>query len=851
MPRTRAGQPPRPTSAAGHAARRRLPWALVVAPALLLALAVLYPEPLLQGRVFLSADARNAEAFALVGDAALAKGHYPMWNPYLFAGMPTFGSLSYTRFLYPPGMFFQFLQNTLHLPPMTWMLGHLLFGGLGLAYLLSRWRLPVAALVLGAVAWILFPRVTAWAVHGHGSKLAAAMYLPWIVAFTLEILGGRGRRSVGLLALLLGLQILRGHTQITFYTLLTVGGLVVLNGLLPLAPGAADAPPRAALRWRRGGLVAVGLALACLLGAVLLVPLHAYAGISIRGQAAAGGGVGYEYATAWSLSPRELGTLIWPSAGGFGKATYMGQMPFTDYPNYFGLLLLGLAVAAWWTRRRALVVALGLLAVLSLLVAFGRHAPFLYDLLYAYLPYFNKFRVPSMILILAAFAVAVLAGHGASALVQEQERSTRWRRGLPLAVMGSGLLILVLGGSGLLEGAYQEHLRDLAQAAGKTAAPVLLQAAWNLQRADLVRIGLVLLAAGGALLLAGRNAGFRHTGLLWVLAALLLLDVRGVDVRITHPERSLEDVVAGPEGRGQLVNAPALLQRYRRPAKELGQGSLFTSLAAATGHERVYPLGSLATQNELMVAGIRSLGGYHPAKLAAYEKVRARLYGRPPAGRLACWLAGAVVTFDQVLPTELLPALRNLGLDLAEEPLVRGSTVAYRNRAALRRARLVSAYALAAEGKPAGDELDAYLARIQEGGEPVAERVLLDRQPAPEPTAAAGALPAPEYVVDGLDEVVLRTAADRSAILLLADMWAPGWQVAVDGDEAELLKADLILRGVALGPGPHEVRFHYRDPALLRGLRLSLLGLVGVLALLLWPVRRGRAGAGRPAGDAA
>jgi hypothetical protein len=846
---TRAGQPSRSLGAAGTVAPRRLPRGLVVALVLLLALALLYPELLFQGRIFLSADARNADAFALVGDAALAKGHYPMWNPYLFAGMPTFGSLSYTRFLYPPGMVFRFFQDTLHLPPMTWMLAHLLFGGLGMAYLLSRWRLPTAALVLGALAWMLFPRVTAWAVHGHGSKLAAAMYLPWIVAFTLEVLGGRGRRSIGLLAMLLGLQVLRGHTQITYYTLLTVGGLVLANGLVPLAPGAADAP--IAVRWRRGGLVMVGLVLAFLLGAVLLIPLHDYAGISIRGQTSEGGGLGYDYATAWSLSPRELGTLIWPSAAGFGKATYQGQMPFTDYPNYFGWLLLALAVAAWWTGRRALVGVLGLLAGLALLIAFGRHAPFLYDLLYNHLPYFNKFRVPSMILILGAFAVAVLAGHGASALAGEPEHSARWRRPLPLVVMGLGLLVLLLGGSGLLERAYQQHLRDLAQAAGKTAAPVLLQAAWILQRADLVRIGLVLLAAGGALLLAARKTGFRRSGLIWVLAALLLLDMRGVDIRITHPERSLKDVVAGPDGRGQLVNATALLQRYRPAAAELGQGPLFASLAAAAGHERVFPLGSLATQNELMVAEIRSLGGYHPAKLAFYEKVRARLYGRPPAGRLASWLAGAVVTFDQALPAELFPALRNLGLDLAEEPLVRGSTVAYRNRAALRRARLVTAYALAAEGEAASNKLDAYLARIQEGSEPVAERVLLDRLPSPAPTAAAEPLPAPEYLVDGLDEIILRTAADRSAILLLADMWAPGWRVAVDGRETDLLQADHILRGVALGPGPHEVRFHYRDPALMRGLRLTLLGLIGVLVLLLWPARRDRNGADHPAGDAA
>ncbi len=53
-----------------------------------LLLAVLYPGPVLQGQVFLSSDASNSDAFRLVGDASLRDGHYPLWNPYLFAGMP-------------------------------------------------------------------------------------------------------------------------------------------------------------------------------------------------------------------------------------------------------------------------------------------------------------------------------------------------------------------------------------------------------------------------------------------------------------------------------------------------------------------------------------------------------------------------------------------------------------------------------------------------------------------------------------------------------------------------------------------------------------------------------------------
>ena len=191
-----------------------------MAAGLLLLLAFMYPGAMFRGEIFASADAANSDAFRLVGDQALAGGHYPLWNPYLFAGMPSFGSLAYVRFLYPPSLVLDTLQQQAGFAPLTWLLAHLLFGGLGMAWLLSRWRLPLPLLLLGGGLWIMMPKVVAWTVHGHGSKLGAAMYLPWLVGWVLHVLEGRGPRAVGMVGLLLGFQLLRGHVQITYYTLL-------------------------------------------------------------------------------------------------------------------------------------------------------------------------------------------------------------------------------------------------------------------------------------------------------------------------------------------------------------------------------------------------------------------------------------------------------------------------------------------------------------------------------------------------------------------------------------------------------------------------------------------------------
>ncbi|MHB8078243.1 MAG: hypothetical protein ACYDIE_03180 [Candidatus Krumholzibacteriia bacterium] len=851
--------------AAANRHHRRLPEGLWPLLAVVLALALLYPGPLFQGRIFASSDARNQDAFTLVGDAALARGSYPQWNPYLFGGMPTFGSLSYTKFVYPPSVLLNFLHDSLGLPPLTWLFAHLVFGALGMAFLLRRWGVSPAGRALGGLAWVLSPNVVAWCVYGHGSKLGAAMYIPWIVAGALEVLGGGGRRAVALTALMLGLQLLRGHVQITYYTLLAVGLLAVAQTWRPFrsvpVAGAAPVPaPSLPVRGRRLAALVGALALAFLLGAVLLLPLHGYAGDSIRGQAASGGGAAYDYATNWSFSPAELPTLVLPSASGFGKGSYVGPMPFTDYPNYFGILWLILAAAAAGAARPRLVLSLLAISLLALLVSFGRHGSPLFDLFYRHLPYFNKFRVPAMILILPTFALALLAALGADTLARDpvgpgRGRGDRLRAALPavLAVLGGGLL---LAGAGAAKGAYLDHLQALAAGSGRPG-PVAgqLAAAWQLERADLARIGVLLLVAAGALAWAARHAGFRRAWLGWALAALVALDLGAVAERIVHPERALVDV--GQDARGQAALMPALplLARFVPPRGDLGQGAVFTALAQKVGHDRVWPLGSLVGSADFMVAGVRSLGGYHPAKLAAFEPIRERLFGREePAARLADWLAGRIVAVPGELPPQAQPWLRGLGADLVFPPLLSGDGMTlYENRSALPRARLYDRW-VAAATLPGGGQLGEFLDRLQSGAWGPDRPVALDRAPEPAPTPAGAPLPAPVFEKDGLGEVILRTAAPVPTVLLLADLAAPGWSVTVDGRPAVALRGDLVLRAVAVPAGGHLVRWAYHDPWLRRGLIGSAGGTLILLLLLVpWPAAAGRRarGAGAAAGGPA
>lgn len=824
--------------------RGALRWG-ILAIVVFVALAVLYPGPMFEKQVFVSSDAQNANSFAAVGDRSLAEGDYPHWNPYLFAGMPSFGSTAYTKFLYPPSIVLNFLQDKLGFPPLTWLLAHLTLGGLGMAWLLTRWKLPLPAIALGVLIWLMAPKIAAWGAHGHGSKLGAAMYLPWIVGWLLRILDGRGARAIGMTGLLLGLQMLRGHPQITYYTLLLMGWIVL--GFLAWPWQEAARQLAARVRWLRAGQAIAALAVGFAIGALLLVPVQEYAKISIRGQdTAGGGGVGLDYATGWSLAPGEVPTLVFPAAAGFGKATYLGAMPFNDYPNYVGWLTLLLAALAWRRGSRRMTIWLLAMCALALLVAFGRHGPGLYELLYHRLPFFNKLRVPSMVLILFPFVAALLAARGAARL-QDGPADDPGLRRWPWPFLVLGALCLIGGATGLARGPFESIVGALAKSAGRDVHPLLVDEAWSLHRASLIRIGLILGVAGAALLASVRGTLVRGAALVWVMVALVAIDLYSVDRLILRPETGLLEVGRDASGQGRLMPAASLTGPWR-PVQQDAGSIAGRRVAEAAGHDRVFPLGAESARNSWMAADVRSLGGYHPAKLAAYEQIRRRIYSEQPAGRLVSWLSGAIVAVDRPLAAADVQTLDHFGFAVDPQALGSGPPYLYRNTAALPRARLVGAWQPVSE-LPEKDSLEPFLDALAAGSLPIEGVVRLERTPEPAPRNPAQPLPEPSFVRDGMDEVVLRTDAPVPALLLLADMFAPGWKVEVDGQEKPLLRADLVLRAVALEAGPHEVRFVYFDPTVRTGLWTTLAGGAVALLLILMPTLRRRPPADAPAND--
>jgi hypothetical protein len=779
-------------------------WAAVV---LALLTVLFFHEVALGGRTFVSPDASAPAGFVRIGEQMLYQQHqYPLWNPFVFLGMPSFGSGAYNPLIYPPDWPLALVAKVVPLPEMTWLLIYYFLGALFLFLLAREWGARPEGALLGAIAFMFAPNLVAVGSNGHGSQLVDSAYLPLLVWLAARWLRAGRLSDLGWLALAGGFQFLRGHVQICFYTWMAVGmyGLVELGAALR-RPGEL---PRVAVRFA-GVLAAAALAFG--VAGFYNLPLQDYARWSIRGGTDGSGGVGMAYATQWSMAPYELPAIVWPNFVGFGGGTYWGGMPFTDYPNaYMGVIAMLLALVGFVRGGRTRVFAL-VLGAFALMVSFGSHFP-LYGFLYDHLPQFKKFRVPVMVIVLFQLAVALAAAWGWSAVLDRGATRAGGKGAADgpverLLVAGAGLLLLaglvvVMGGSSL-RSAYEAF----AQSHRPQYSAELAIAAWNVFAGEVWPIALVgLLGAGVAWFAArGRLAG----GLASVcMLALLLWSLLPVSRHVMTP------VIGDPVPRNVDAGRDDVVQFLEKQ----GSWGQFRVVDSEQG-------------NRLAGFGIGTLNGYHAAKLRLFQDLREG--ANPALGQLR-WLSllnvKYVIVPAQVDPAQLPPWL---------EPVYKGSSLVCRNLDVLPRVTVVGAYGVVPDTGLAA--IDSVMTSEHD---PVSTTWLThDLGVTLGPVNGAYA----RVTHYGLQDVAIEVQTPGAAIVRLADQWYPDWKATVDGKPVEILRADHTLRAVVVPAGKHEIVYRYESSSVARGLALSIVSVLAAVALILAGTflgRRRAAGAG-------
>jgi hypothetical protein len=780
--------------------------------------------------------------------AQVRSGHLPLWNPHLFSGMPALGDPN-AMMLYPANL----MNLVLPMPTAVtlWTVFHLMVAGaVTYVWTIRQGLHPLGCLLAAAMVCLgapFFGRIE----PGHMSTLAAMTWAPLLLAAVdaMRVRWSAGWAALG--AVSVGLQVLGGHPQYLFYSLLAAFAYPLLG------------PARG--RGRALGGLAVMIVGGVCLAAAQLVPLGAAMREAARGQA-----LGLRFASQFSMPWANLVTLFAPGFfGNLDGTPFWGEWLFWEVTPFVGVV--GLVMAAYGalhgdaTRRRVA----GTLAAGFLVLALGSNTP-LFRLLYEHVPPFDRFRASGRALFPFSLFTAMLAAVGMDEMVR-----VRRRRSLFVAALFSLAGLLALGAAlvwrSAAAGPVETARRDFEEA--MRLSPELRErrivelAAGDPVRAErLRRAAPAHDATVAAHSLADRQRTLDEYGRLYVEALYVnrWQEFRGWIVRTRRFGIPLEvwaDPVAGRHparaaALGLLAAAAtsalaAVLAwaSHATPRAALALGVLGVAELAAfasasrrsfdfadkrldalaafyrerPGDYRVHPM-TLA-QSALAV-GARDIWGYDrlvPARYARYIAfTQGTSYAGPGGGDVQ--LLGAI---SAVHPSYRMLRLQYVlgengdrvevfaGPDKLPRPLPRLSLL---REYVVRR---TEADVLTAVGSTAWDPT---------------RTLILESEPRPAPVmvAVGGTVTLRD---ESTDHLTIAADLPAPAILLVTDAYSRGWRVrgleASDQETYEVMPADAVLRAVPLAAGRHLIRMEYVPDGYRVGVVVSCLslGVLGVVAV--------------------
>ncbi|THH41876.1 YfhO family protein [Neolewinella litorea] len=758
-----------------------------------------------------------------------ATGERTNWTNAMFGGMPTYQIAKVTegnQLKWAHRAFFGFLGG----PAGYVFCGMLTFYLMMILLGVSPWLSLAGAVTVGIATnnIVLYDA-------GHVSKLGVIMYLPLVAAGVL--LAFRRRYLIGgaIFALGMGLAILVNHPQMLYYFGLTLPFLGVAEFIRHLQRGTLGEFAKAM------GVLLIGLALAIGAGASNLLTTTEYLPQSMRGGAvlsanSAGGeggttnpagGLDYGYAMQWSNGFKDMLATYAPLAAGggsgqeidrdteFGQAMtrsgfrvpatfpaplYHGSLPFTEGPIYLGAVAWALFIFGLFTASTTARVWLAGGTLFIFLLSLGSNAGWINRFFFDNLPLLNNFRTPNSALSITTFlmvALGVLGVHRWWRLSGDpSDLPGRQLKRAGLTAAGLGAFVVILGMT--LDYSGAQDAAQIARFTGGQGDVNQLVGALEATRADAY-----FSDAMRSLLFVGLTYGVLYLlwkgtlGFTWAaigIALLGLVDFVGINGRyLTHDDFQPNRAVANP-----IQPSPADQQILQDPDPNY----------------RVLNLSRPLDQDAFTSFFHKSLGGYSAVKMRRYQDL-----------------------IDGYLAPRDMDVINMLNTKYFLVPGEDGQLTAQRNPDAYGNAWLVSDIAFV----NGPDAEFAALGTVED----LRNTAIVDESFAPalaalEPTGA-GSIELTSYQPN---ELQYRYSAPAEQLVVFSEIWyGPdlGWEATIDGEPAELIRANYALRALRVPAGDHTItmRFAPRSYALGRTISLicSVLILLGVIGAVVYRYR--------------
>lgn len=747
-----------------HAAPDAVPLQAAVAMFLLATLVIAWPW--LSGRVTIPWDAKaHFQPQIQFLAHSIAEGRSPFWAPFVFSGYPQIADPQSMIFS-PPFLALALLTSEPSLRAVdATVYAAIFFGGVALMawFRDRRWHWGgglIAALAFG------FGASMAWRIQHIGQVLSLA-YLP-IAMLCLERALVRRSLLYGLAAGVVAACIVLGRDQVALLDVYVLVAFVVWR-----VASADD--------WRaevRAGLPPMAAAAVV---AIVLVVVPVTLSVLLEEQSNRTA-IDYFGAARGSLHPALLLTAVAPDMfGASGRMEdYWGPPSFawsgTDLfiAQNMGILYIGavpllLIVLAGlrgqlWDRE---VRFFSLAAAIVLAYALGRYTP-LFSAFYGLLPGVSLFRRPADAIFMVGALAAILAGYSAHRLFQAPVAALR-RRQIGIAAGATVLALLVGGVLALWRNRLPMVAFPITTAAISFAAAAL--ALWIATQRIAIRpsLAVVVLAACTTADLAYNNGPSSSTALPPAVYDVLEPTTNNAAIAILK-SRIVDD-------------------ETRRDRVEL------------TGLGFHWP-------NASLTHGLENTLGYNPVRLALYSRATGAQdhVGLPDQRKFAPLFPSYRSTLANLLGLRFIVTGAPIetidpSLEPGELPLVARTSDGY----IYENVDAVPRVLFATEAR--GADFERMLRDGVWPAHDLRHTVLLERTPSPSPPRQPGRVRILSYANT---EVILLADSPDGGWVVLNDLWHPWWYAEVDGKPAAILRANVLFRAVAVGPGRHRLRFTFR-----------------------------------------
>ncbi|HBB00835.1 MAG: hypothetical protein A2W86_12330 [Bacteroidetes bacterium GWD2_45_23] len=797
--------------------KKLLPDLIVIAVFTLISF-IYFAPAVMEGRVIAQHDSLAAIGQGQEQRDYMARhdGERSRWNISMFSGMPSY-QMSPTYDSTKPQDLAKKVYS-LFLPNYVFLVFIMLLG----FYILMR-AMKASPLIsaLGAIVWAFSSYFFILIAAGHIWKFITLAYIPPTIAGLIYIYRKKYLPGGLLFMIFVAFQISSNHIQMTYYFLFVMLFMVIAFMVDAIRKKQLSGFLRSTAVLLAAGLIGIAA------NTSNLYHTYEYSKETMRGKSElthhgeenkTDNGLERDYITAWSYGVGETWTLLVPNTKGgasvplseneraMSKARpeysqlyqqigqYWGEQPGTSGPVYVGAFVLALFVLGLFIVKGPIKWALLAGTLFSILLSWGKNFMPLTDFFIDYVPMYNKFRTVSSILVVAEFCIPLLAAMALKEIIGKPEQFKNNRKPLYLSLgVTAGIALLFalaprLFFSSFISSSEMMALQSLPPEHIQTVTGNLTDMRVALFTADAWRSFFIILI-GAALVWLHLQKKLKAE---WMIAAVLLLCLADM---WTVNKRYLND--------SDFVPATNQQQLFTKtPADDV-------ILQDSTKYYRVLNMATSTFNDGITPYWHKVIGGYHAAKLRRYQD----LIDRHLSNEMTALQQDIIRTQGSMdsVDADRFKVLNMLNTRWIVMPAQGGGTIPLENPYAMGNAWFVDDLKFV---ESADEEIDA-LGTIDLRKEAVTDRkyapVLEKFQPGfkPSPADSASTIVLTDY---DSDFVTYAVDAKKEELAVFSEVYYPkGWQISIDGQPAEMIRANYTLRALPVPAGKHTVEFRF-DP---------------------------------------